>query len=121
MPESAASGIIQAFEALEAMGATDASDREDTGALSGESAETAPGVVLLVEVTERCWFEVYADGRRIFTGSLQPGTVVTWVAEELLRVRFGRPEGVYLTLNGTPLGRAGTGVITREFRRDGTG
>lgn len=77
-------------------------------------------VALEVDVREACWFDVFADGARIFMGTLEPGTRTTWVAREVLVVRFGRPEGVFLTLNGTPLGRAGTGVITREFRREVT-
>lgn len=86
---------------------------------TGDLAQAPAEVVLRVEVVETCWVDVSADGERIFTGVLQPGTIVTWVAQDLLQVRFGRPEGVFLTLNGVPLGRAGTGVITREFRRDG--
>lgn len=83
--------------------------------------ESESGVVLVVEVVLDCWFDVIADGRRVFTGTLRAGEEATWVADEVLQVRFGRPEGVLLTLNGEPLGRAGTGVITREFRKDGTG
>lgn len=93
---------------------------EGEGEAGAALSEAIPGVVLLVDVDETCWFDVIADGRRIFTGILQPGTQATWVADELLQVKFGRPEGVFLTLNGEPLGRAGTGVITREFRKDGT-
>ena len=85
-----------------------------------QAEELTDVMVLDVDVVEACWFDVFADGNRIFTGTLEAGTKVTWVAQELLVVRFGRPEGVYLTLNGTPLGRAGTGVITREFRKEVT-
>lgn len=73
------------------------------------------GVVLDVEVRGACWFEVYADGERLFVGVLEPGAFVTWTASEHLSVRFGRPEEVYLTLNGDYLGSAGSGVITRHF------
>lgn len=84
-----------------------------------EQVEAPTQVVLRAEAVDECWVDVFADGQRIFTGVLQPGTIVTWVADEVLRVRFGRPEVVFLTLNDVPLGRAGTGVITREFRKDG--
>jgi len=84
-----------------------------------DQAEPLAQVVLRAEAVDECWVDVFADGQRVFTGVLQPGTIVTWVADEVLRVRFGRPEVVFLTLNDVPLGRAGTGVITREFRKDG--
>lgn len=90
---------------------------EDDAAILGPE----PGVVLQVRLVADCWFDVIADGRRIFSGTLRAGEEATWVADEVLQVRFGRPEGVFLTLNGQPLGRAGSGVITREFRKDGTG
>nr|MBO2483703.1 hypothetical protein [Bacillota bacterium] len=92
---------------------------EGAGVLPAPGEEVAlAAVVLEVDVVERCWFDVFADGSRIFRGTLEGGTRVTWTAQEVLTVRFGRPEGVFLTLNGVPLGRAGTGVITREFRRE---
>lgn len=79
-----------------------------------------PLVVLQARAVGECWVDVFADGSRIFTGVLEAGSEVTWTAREVLTVRFGRPEVVFLTLNGISLGRAGTGVITREFRKDVT-
>lgn len=85
--------------------------------LYGNEEEVYPALVLTAEVRDDCWFEVVADGERIFIGALTAGTVVNWEADETLTVTFGRPEGVYLTLNDDYLGVAGFGVITREFTR----
>ena len=88
------------------------------GAEAGEAA-AGPGVVLDVEVVRACWFEVFADGRRIYVGVLEAGDRATWTAEERLQVRYGRPEGVRVTLNGTYLGVPGTGVIERVYTPEG--
>jgi len=82
-------------------------------------AAVTSGVVLEVAVERACWFNVEADGVLIFSGVLDDGQSATWVANEELRVRYGRPEGVFITLNGEFLGRAGTGVITRVYGREG--
>lgn len=82
-------------------------------------AAAALGVVLEVAVERACWFSVEADGVLIFSGVLDDGESAVWVADEELRVRYGRPEGVFITLNGEFLGRAGTGVITRVYSREG--
>lgn len=79
----------------------------------------ASAVVLQVEVTRDCWFEVVADGERLFVGVLEAGREATWSAERTLSVRYGRPEGVHVTLNGEYLGVPGTGVITRVYTPDG--
>ena len=78
-----------------------------------------PGVVLDVEVLRASWFEVTADGNPLYIGVLEDGTQVRWTAEGALRVRYGRPEGLRITLNGTYIGAPGTGVITRVYTPDG--
>ena len=91
---------------------------------SAASPALAPGaslgsVVLVARVHDRSWMEVWADGRRIFSRTAQAGEVLTWTAQQVLTVRFGRPEVVELELNGQPLGVAGSGVITRSFTAQG--
>lgn len=98
-------------------GRADAADGAAAPAVTVASApryETG-GLLLEVDVRRECWFEVFADGAPIFSGLVADGTILHWEADRELSVRFGRPEGVYLTLNGEYLGVAGTGVITRHF------
>ena len=85
------------------------------GGGAGPGGATPAPVVLVARVHDRSWMEVWADGRRIFSRTALAGEVLTWRAEQVLTVRFGRPEVVELELNGQPLGVAGTGVITRTF------
>gem|GEM_PF-6585828 len=78
-----------------------------------------PGVQLEVYVERACWFRVVADGVLVFEGVVGDGQSAVWTAREELRVRYGRPEGVFVTLNGTYLGVVGTGVIDRVYRSEG--
>lgn len=94
--------------------------------MEGQRAEEGGAASLPVEevrlravASQPCWVDVFADGERVYRGTLAPGDDVTWVAREVLRVRFGWADGVELYLNGVPLGTAGSGTLTREFRTDG--
>ncbi len=83
--------------------------------LAGESASEARYVVygapftVGVEVTsERCWIQVFADGKTVFEGTLEPGAREQWTSQTRLSIRFGRPQLVRLTVDGQSLGLAGT-------------
>lgn len=112
-PLTSGSGPVGSEEPGGAQGAATAQENE------AALAASSPGVVLEVAVERASWFNVEADGRVIFTGVLDDGESRVWVASEELKVRYGRPEGVFITLNGEFLGRAGTGVITRVYSREG--
>lgn len=86
-----------------------------SSAVSAATDASRDGLTLTLEAVERCWIDLRVDKRRVFVGILNPGDVRTWKAEELIQVKFGRPEGVIVRLNGKNLGRAGTGVTQREF------
>lgn len=64
---------------------------------------------------DRSWVRVQADGARVFEGSLEPGTTVTYRAERELVLRLGRPWAVTLELNGVLLGPAGPVGLVKDF------
>lgn len=61
------------------------------------------------------WTAVWVDGERVVYQEVPEGTVMSWTAQESIRVRLGRGNEVRIELNGEDLGLAGNGVVDREF------
>jgi hypothetical protein len=83
---------------------------------AGPTAPPAP-VRVSLEVTDRCWVRVVADGRLAFTGELAAGDRREWTAEDRLSVRFGNPGGVKVTWNGQPVALERGDPVTRLFTK----
>jgi cytoskeleton protein RodZ len=62
---------------------------------------------LVVTADEPTWVSVRADGKFLFTGTLQPNETRTVDAEETVLFRLGNAGGVTFTLNGKPIGSTG--------------
>jgi len=75
-----------------------------------------PALRIDVRIDERCWFDVETDGKPVYTGILEKGETTSWEAEKEVRVKLGYAEGVLFTVNGTDVGRIGSGVMTHVFR-----
>jgi transcriptional regulator with XRE-family HTH domain len=60
-------------------------------------------LVLQVRTKDDCWLKVKADGRVIFQKTLEKGRVERWQAKESIELRIGRPEVLYVDLNGKPI------------------
>ncbi len=67
------------------------------------------GVEVTVQVIERSWFRVVADGQNppTFEGELQAGESRTWKAHDRMDMRVGNAGGVEATVNGMRQGRLG--------------
>lgn len=76
----------------------------------------AEGLVVTAEARQRCWFEVTADGKVVFSKTLEQGQSATWRASEELRVRVGNPPGARLAVNGVPVGDLGVRALTVVFQ-----
>ncbi|MFT5206294.1 MAG: cytoskeletal protein RodZ [Candidatus Omnitrophota bacterium] len=66
-------------------------------------------LILEVRATVDVWMKLTADGKVLFEEILKKGASERWIADKDLLVKFGRPEGVLLTLNGYSLGKPGDG------------
>ncbi|HLJ48750.1 MAG TPA: RodZ domain-containing protein [Bryobacteraceae bacterium] len=64
-------------------------------------------VVLNVAATEMTWFSVSADGKTVFSGTLQPGEAKTFAAKENAKMKVGNAGGLDVKLNGVPTGPLG--------------
>lgn len=67
------------------------------------------GVEVLVQITERSWMRVIADGQSppLFEGELNPGDTRVWKARDRIDMRVGNAGGVEVTVNGMRQGKLG--------------
>lgn len=109
-----ASPVAQLNEPAEEEPNSGAGDAEAVPAwLPAEDEETAIQLTLTYEGLS--WSGVWVDGERVVYQNVPEGTVLSWTAQESIRVRLGRGEEVRIELNGEDLGLAGNGVVDREF------
>lgn len=75
----------------------------------------AARVEVVATVHERVWMAVFADQQPVFSGVADPGRTFTWRARSIISMKLDPAEGVELSVNGRPIGRAGQGVTTLYF------
>jgi cytoskeleton protein RodZ len=70
---------------------------------------SVPDAAVKVEIsaTEAVWVSARADGKYIFSGTLQPNEKRSVEAKETLVVRVGNAGGAAITFNGKPIGPVG--------------
>lgn len=70
---------------------------------------STPGdpVILAVEPKGVSWVEVRVDGSVVFEGELPQGSVRKWSGKQQIEVAAGRPDLVWLSLNGKPMSQFG--------------
>jgi cytoskeletal protein RodZ len=83
-----------------------------------------PAATLQVSLTadaDAAWVRVWADGKIVVDGVLQPNEVKTVAAVEGIRIRTGNAGSLQVTVNGKPAGPLGPKgqVRTVEVTRDG--
>jgi len=67
----------------------------------------AAAVRLEMRANAPAWVRVVADGKYLFSGTLQPNDVRTFEGAEWMSVRLGDPGAVAITLNGKEVGEVG--------------
>lgn len=88
-------------------------------AITQKTNSTSQNKTLKLEVTavDTCWTEVVADGKAVYSGTLQKGQKIQWEAKEMLRIKLGNAGAVQANMNGRALpafGKTGE-VIERVF------
>lgn len=71
---------------------------------------------LRAEIISRSWLRIEADQQTVFEGTLAPGEVKEWEAEEKIHIRTGNAGGILLRLNDVELGPMGDeGQVLEEM------
>lgn len=86
-----------------------------------ESLNPAATIQVSLTADAEAWVQVWADGKSVMSGTLQPNEVKTIAAVEDLRIRTGNAGSLQVTVNGKPAGPLGPkGQIRNlEVTRDG--
>ncbi|MGF7185750.1 cytoskeletal protein RodZ [Desulfitispora alkaliphila] len=65
-----------------------------------------------------CWVEVVKDGRRDYTGMLQPGETYKYIGESQVQITFGDAATANVTFNGEDVGIVGGAeqVVTKTYQ-----
>jgi cytoskeleton protein RodZ len=64
-------------------------------------------IALDISANALTWFSLTADGKSLFSGTLEPGESKTFAARENARLRTGNAGGIDVKFNGKPLGPLG--------------
>ncbi len=64
-------------------------------------------LTLSVQITERAWVRVTADGKTVYEGILLPGDQQKWTGKEEIRLLAGNAGGVKISLNEEPFEQLG--------------
>jgi cytoskeleton protein RodZ len=97
--------------------------------VNGESGEIRPAppagagsLTLVLDFSQDCWAEVFADGHRVLAGMIRAGERRQLLAREAFRVTLGNAGGVRLSLDGRPLRPlGGQGEAVHDVRIDRAG
>jgi cytoskeleton protein RodZ len=81
------------------------------------SADRGPTTVRVqVTATEAVWVLARADGKYLFSGTMEPNETRTVEAAERLTLRVGNAGGVTVALNGKAIGPVGPKGLVRELQ-----
>jgi cytoskeleton protein RodZ len=77
--------------------------------LAGANTPPNPNATVHVELTavEAVWLLVKADGKYVFSGTIEPNQSRTVEANSTVLLRLGNAGGVNISLNGKPIGAVG--------------
>jgi hypothetical protein len=64
-------------------------------------------VVLNLAATEKTWLSITSEGKRIFSGFLEPSQTKTLTGLDAARMTVGNAGGINVLLNGKPIGPIG--------------
>jgi hypothetical protein len=64
-------------------------------------------VVLNLSATEKTWLSISSEGKRLFSGFLEPSQTKTLTGLDAARMTVGNAGGIEVRLNGKPIGPIG--------------
>jgi cytoskeletal protein RodZ len=88
-----------------------AQEQAQTQTLTADEVDPAADginhVVLNVEATEKTWLSITSEGKRVFSGFLEPSQTKTLTGLDAARMTVGNAGGIAVRLNGKPIGPIG--------------
>ncbi len=64
-------------------------------------------VVLNLSATEKTWLSITSDGKKVFSGILEPSQTKTLTGLEAAQMKVGNAGGIEVRWNGKPIGPIG--------------
>ncbi|MDW7675883.1 MAG: DUF4115 domain-containing protein [Bacillota bacterium] len=92
---------------------------DDMGTIEGKVDQISPAVSISIEILDKpCWVSVTIEGKEVFSGVLQPGTVKEFQSDEAITVKYGNAGAAKVTFNGELLGVVGEmgQVINKTYK-----
>ena len=86
---------------------TQAATVEVTAAETQTTIDGINHVVLNLAATEKTWLSITSEGKRIFSGILEPSQTKTLTGLDAARMTVGNAGGINVLLNGKPIGPIG--------------
>jgi cytoskeletal protein RodZ len=86
---------------------TQAATVEVTAAETQTTIDGINHVVLNLAATEKTWLSITSEGKRIFSGFLEPSQTKTLTGLDAARMTVGNAGGINVLLNGKPIGPIG--------------
>jgi len=111
VPEAAVLPVAETVTEAEALPAT-----ETNTETNNDEATESSAIALKLSATERTWLSITANGRKIFSGILQPSESKTVSGVDAATVTIGNAAGIEIRWNGKPLGRIGGRGEVRTVR-----
>lgn len=92
-----------------------------TATVAQQSSNPDAAVRVALTAEEPVWISARADGKYLFSGTLEPNQTRTVEANDTLLIRLGNAGGLTVTLNGKPVGTLGSKGQPRtvQFTHDG--
>jgi len=87
---------------------------EATIAGSSQTVDGINQVVLNLSATEKTWLSITSEGKRVFSGFLEPSQTKTLTGLDAAQMTVGNAGGIEVRLNGKPIGPIGkSGQVRR--------
>jgi cytoskeleton protein RodZ len=106
-PAPAASASPAASPAEKPAAAQDATVQVAAEPQNQASLDGLNQVVLNLAATEKTWLSITSEGKRLFSGFLEPSQTKTLTGIEAARMTVGNAGGIEVRLNGRPIGPIG--------------
>jgi len=78
-----------------------------TAVAESQTVDGINHVVLNLSATEKTWLSISSEGKRLFSGFLEPSQTKTLTGLDAARMTVGNAGGIEVRLNGKPIGPIG--------------
>ena len=79
----------------------------DADGVDQADVDSIDQVVLNLSATEKTWLSITSEGKRLFSGFLEPSQTKTLTGVDAARMTVGNAGGIEVRLNGKPIGPIG--------------